>query len=213
LKRIAICLTFGLTLTFSVSFLILTKPASLKRSDAGITALTGRTEFWKGCLLLIKERPIQGYGYGVAGKVWQDPRFQREGEFLWTGSAKSSLHNGYLSLAIGLGVVGLLIWMIFLSIPIWQVLSLRSSPYKAFILAMVFQQLVLNFFESALSSGSQIYTSLVFWFFLIVAGRLPLLLGQSFHSKSTAKTFMETRFEGINSTKMPSGLCAGYTGA
>jgi exopolysaccharide production protein ExoQ len=213
LKRIAICLTFGLTLTFSVSFLILTKPASLKRSDAGITALTGRTEFWKGCLLLIKERPIQGYGYGVAGKVWQDPRFQREGEFLWAGSAKSSLHNGYLSLAIGLGLVGFLMWLLILSIPIRQVLSLETSHYKAFILAMVFQQLVLNFFESALSSGSQIYTSLVFWFFLIVAGRLPLLLGQSFHSKSIAKTYMETDFERINSTKMPSGLCAGYTGA
>jgi O-antigen ligase len=213
LKRIAICLTFGLLLSFSVSFLILTKPASLKRSDAGVTALTGRTEFWKGCLLLIKERPIQGYGYGVAGKVWQDPRFQREGEFLWAGSAKSSLHNGYLSLAIGLGLVGFLMWLVFLSIPVRQILSMGFSPHKALMLSMFFQLLILNFVESALVSGSQICTSLVFWFFLIIAGRLPFLLRQPFHSKSVAKTYMEKEFEYINSTRRPSGLCAGYTGA
>jgi O-antigen ligase len=213
LKRVAIGLTFGLILTFGVSFLILTKPTSLQRGDSAITALTGRTDFWKGCLILIKEKPIQGYGYGVAGKVWQDPRFHREGEFLWAGSAKSSLHNGYLSLAIGLGMVGLLVWLGFIVVPIWQVLSLESSPYKAFILAMVFQLLVLNFFESALSSGSQIYTSLIFWFFLIVAGRLPQLLGQTSNLKSITKTYTETEFEHINSTKMPSGLCAGHTSA
>ena len=213
LKRIAICLTFGLTLTFGISFLQLTKPTSLQRSDSAITSLTGRTEFWKASLQLIKERPIQGYGYGVAGKVWEDPRFYREGEFLWVGSAKTSLHNGYLSLAIGLGVLGLLIWLVFLSVPIWQVLSLGPSPYKAFLLAMIFQQLVLNFFESALSSGSQLYTSLIFWFFLIMAGRMPQLLGQLSHSKSMTKTCMETDFELINPKKIPSGLCAGYTGA
>ncbi|MFZ9012299.1 MAG: O-antigen ligase family protein, partial [Anaerohalosphaeraceae bacterium] len=142
LKRIAIGLAFGLTLTFSVSFLILTKPTSLQRGDSNITALTGRTDFWKGCVLLIKEKPLQGYGFGVAGKVWEDPRFYKEGQALWAGSAKSSLHNGYLSLAIGLGVVGLGVWLVFVSIPTWQVMSLKSSPYKAFILAMIFQLLI-----------------------------------------------------------------------
>jgi O-antigen ligase len=213
LKRLAVCLVFTLMLTLGVSILLLTKPASLTRGDATITTLTGRTDFWKGCVLLIKEQPIQGYGYGVSGKVWEDPRFYREGRSLWVGSTKSSLHNGYLSLAIGLGVVGLLLWLGFIAVPIYQTLSLSPGPYKAFILVIIFQFLVLNFFESALSSGSQIYTSLVFWFFLIIAARMPQLLGQQLHSKSLKQTYMEADFERINSEKIRSALCAGHTGA
>ncbi|MHC5157149.1 MAG: O-antigen ligase family protein [Planctomycetota bacterium] len=213
LKHLVVCLVFTLALTLGVSVLLQTKPASLTRGDATITTLTGRTEFWEGCLLLIKEQPIQGYGYEVSGKVWEDPRFYREGRALWVGSAKSSLHNGYLSLTIGLGVVGLLLWLGFITVPIYQTLSLSSGPYKAFILTMIFQFLVLNFFESALSSGSQIYTSLVFWIFLIIAAKMPQLLGQPSHSKSLKQTYREADFERFNSEKIRSTLCAGHAGA
>ncbi|MHC4782912.1 MAG: O-antigen ligase family protein [Planctomycetota bacterium] len=211
LKRIAIGLIFGLTLTFSVSFLLMTKPTSFQRGDSNITALTGRTDFWKGCVLLIKEKPLQGYGFGVAGKVWEDPRFYKEGQALWAGSAKSSLHNGYLSLAIGLGVVGLGGWLIFVSIPTWQLMSLKSSPYKAFALAMIIQLLILNFAESALATGSQIYTSLIFWFILVIAGRLPKLLTPQ--TEHVSKTYEETNFGFINSTDNLAGLCAGHPSA
>jgi O-antigen ligase len=211
LKRIAVCLMFTLMLTFGISFLLLTKPASLKRGDAAITTLTGRTEFWKGCLVLIQEQPVQGYGFGVAGKIWEDPRFYREGEFLWVGSAKSSLHNGYLSLAIGLGVVGFLTWLTFISIPILQVLSLDFSPYKAFLLAMIGQLLVLNIFESSLSSGSQIHTSLIFWFILIIAGRVPQLLGRQ--PEIASKTDKERNIGLFHSTpNISAGLCPGHPG-
>ncbi|MFZ9034272.1 MAG: O-antigen ligase family protein, partial [Anaerohalosphaeraceae bacterium] len=184
---------------------------SVQRRDSNITALTGRTDFWKGCVLLIKEKPLQGYGFGVAGKVWEDPRFYKEGQALWAGSAKSSLHNGYLSLAIGLGVVGLGVWLVFVSIPTWQVMSLKSSPYKAFILAMIFQLLILNFAESALATGSQILTSLVFWLTLVIAGRLSNLLTPKIEYAS--KTYEETNFGLINSTGNLAGLCAGHPSA
>lgn len=211
LKRIAACLIFTLLIVVGLSVLWLTKPASLKRGDSAITTLTGRTEFWQGCLVLIKEQPLCGYGYGVAGKVWEDPRFYREGEFLWAGSAKSSLHNGYLSLAIGLGLVGLLGWLIFISVPIGQVVFLLSSPYKAFILAMIMQLLVLNFFESALSSGSQIHTSLIFWSVLIIAGRLPQLLTSK--SELMINPYRKTNIGFVcPTTNIPAGLCSGYAG-
>lgn len=211
LKHVAVCLTFTLLLAFGVSFLILTKPASMKRRDSAVTSLTGRTDFWKGCALLIREKPVQGYGYGVAGKVWEDPRFYREGEKLWVGSVKSSLHNGYLSLAIGLGVVGLALWLTFISIPTWRVLALKSSPYKAFILAMIIQLLVLNFVESALATGSQIHTSLIFWIVLVIAGRLPeILMPETEHLLKANKG---TNLGFVNSANIPTGLCAGYPGA
>jgi O-antigen ligase len=210
LKRIAVGLGFGLIMTLGVSFLLLTKPASLKRGDATINTLTGRTEFWAGCLQLIREKPVQGYGYGVAGKVWEDPRFQRDGEFLWEGSAKASLHNGYLSLAIGLGVIGLVMWLLFLSMPVCKVISLGPSPYKTFLLMIIVELLVLNFFESALSSGSQIHTSLIFWFILILAGRLPDIAAWQSELK---KSYWGTDFGIINATSPSTGLYTGYAGA
>jgi O-antigen ligase len=191
LKTTAVGLAFVATLIIGISTLVVSKPDSFLRSDTAITTFTGRTEFWKGCIQLIKERPVHGYGYGVAGKIWEDPRFYREGEFLWLGSAKASLHNGYLSLAIGLGVSGLALWLCFLLIPILKSASLDQSSYKALVLAMLFQGLVLNFFESALSSGSQIFTSLVYWYFFVLSGRLPGALKVQPAAQPAANHFSE----------------------
>ena len=211
LKRIAIGLTLGMVVTLGVSFLLLTKPASFKRGTPSVATLTGRTEFWAGCLQLIRERPIQGYGFGVAGKVWEDPRFHREGEFLWEGSAKSSLHNGYLSLTIGLGVIGMMMWLLFLGIPVFGVISLGPSPYKTFLLMIIVELLVLNFFESALASGSQLHTSLVFWIILIIAGKLPEIAIRK--PESIHNLYWESDLGAIHSTSRPARLRAGYAGA
>jgi O-antigen ligase len=176
LNSLAKILSLVLIIFFSVVLLLQSRPSSFRREVADISDLTGRTEFWGGCIQLVKERPIRGYGYGVGGKIWNDPRFYRADQFLWAGSAKSSLHNGYLSIAIGLGFVGLLFWLSFILIPIWLVMHLGPCGYKALIVVILFQGLLLNFFETSIASGSQIITSLVFWVFLIMAGRLPFLL-------------------------------------
>ncbi|MHC4905440.1 MAG: O-antigen ligase family protein [Planctomycetota bacterium] len=175
LSGLAKVLTFCLVLVFGGVGLMSHKPASLERGSESITDLTGRTEFWQGCIQLIGEKPVTGYGYGVAGKVWSDPRFNRAGQFLWSGSAKASLHNGYLSMAIGLGVTGLVIWLLIVLIPTWKVLQSPPSSYKALAVVMLVQGMILNIFESAVVSGSQIITSLIFWIFLIIAMKMPLL--------------------------------------
>ncbi len=174
LNNAAKILVLVLIVIFGVIFLLHLKPAGFKRSTSDITNLTGRTEFWQGCIRLIKEKPITGYGYGVAGKIWSDQRFQKKGQFLWSGSARASLHNGYLSITVGLGLPGLLIWLSLVLIPLQQVVRLCPSNYKALILIMLVQGIVLNFFETSIVSGSQILTSLVFWLFLIMAQRLPV---------------------------------------
>jgi O-antigen ligase len=172
LNSLAKILSLFLITLFGVALLLQSRPASLNRGSQDITGLTGRTEFWQGCLQLVKEKPVTGYGYGVGGKIWADPRFYKAGQFLWSGSAKASLHNGYLSMAIGLGFVGLAIWLILVLVPAWRVMRLDSCDYKAFIVVMLFQSMVLNFFETSIVSGSQIITSLVFWLFLIMAQRM-----------------------------------------
>jgi len=193
---VRIC-TVVLVVLLCGAMLVRTKPAAFQRDDAApITDLTDRPEFWRGCLVLAKERPILGYGFGVAGKVWSDPRFRRPGYFLWSGSAKSSLHNGYLTLLIGLGGVGVLLWLSSVVVPIRRVLFLRPSRYKALVLVICSQALLLSFFESALASYSQNYVAMLFWMCLLIAGRLPFLVSRGQDNGLAPKTAMVGAREG-----------------
>ena len=142
-------------------------PSFAREESSSITHLTGRTQFWLGSLELAVEKPILGYGYAVEGKIWEDPRFQSDKSQLWMGSAKSSIHNGYLSVAIGLGFVGLIIWLAIIIPPVWHILYLPKNYYKALFLVVLIQLLLTNFFESAISSSRSL-ESIVFWLFWII---------------------------------------------
>jgi O-antigen ligase len=144
------------------------RPSSFER-EAGYTAtdLTERPEFWLASLTLITERPILGYGYQVEGGVWSDPRFNQPKFRLWSGSARSSLHNGYLSVAVGLGLGGLLLWCAILFIPLWRFRRLPYSDYKGLVLAIMFSSLILNCIESNLGG-----TDVVFWIVWVIAERV-----------------------------------------
>ena len=78
---------------------------------AKVTALIGkdptmsrRTELWKMSLADIQENPLLGYGYGAFWDTTSRPaRLIREE--VWKEAPHS--HNGYIELALGLGLVGL----------------------------------------------------------------------------------------------------------
>ncbi len=193
LYSLAKILSLVLIILSGVVLLLQYRPASLKREVADITNLTGRTEFWQGCVQLVKERPITGYGYGVGGKIWSDPRFYKAGQFLWSGSARASLHNGYLSIAIGLGLAGLLIWSSLVLIPAWKVMRLEPCGHKALVVVILFQGMALNCFETSIVSGSQIITSLVFWLFLVMAQRLPFPPSPDRTNELSAVSFVPIR--------------------
>jgi len=144
------------------------RPRSFER-EAGYTAtdLSERPEFWLASLTLISERPILGYGYAVEGGVWADPRFNQPGYRLWSGSVRSSLHNGYLSVGVGLGLGGLLLWCAILFMPLWRFRQLPYSDYKGFAVAIMFSALVLNCIESEIGG-----TAVVFWIVWVIAERV-----------------------------------------
>jgi len=151
--------------------LVAAKPGSFNRESNKITDLTGRSDFWVGSMVLIKERPFKGYGYEVGGKVWKDPRFYNPYVALWSGNARASLHNGYLTIAIGLGLIGLFLWLILVMTPIYQLRRVTISYDRAVVTVIFFQALLVNFFESEIS-GSRTQVSIVFWIMWIIAGRL-----------------------------------------
>lgn len=151
-KLFIISIVLALALTIFSSF----EPENLKRGDnRSFTDLTDRQYFWAGSLLLIFEKPWSGYGYAVEGAIWQDPRFYDPKLSLWMGSAKTSLHNGYLSSAISLGIPGLVFWLFLLLYPFFY-LKISSSP-RILIPFWIIQigYLITNFTETAISASPQ----------------------------------------------------------
>jgi O-antigen ligase len=151
--------------------LVLFKPSSFDREESSsLRTFTGRDEIWRAGVTLAMEKPILGYGFEVSGKIFEDPRFYMEGYSLWSGSARSSLHNGYLSVVIGLGLVGFIPFCILLFIPFWLSFHAHADEYKAFVITIILMCVVTNFFESAVVGGSNIL-SVIFWITWVIAGR------------------------------------------
>ena len=68
------------------------------------TSFTGRTEIWQFALDNIAKRPITGYGYGA---FWESVFYGGGGDgSSWVNAIKSA-HNGYLSVALDIGLPGL----------------------------------------------------------------------------------------------------------
>ncbi|MBW4481990.1 MAG: O-antigen ligase family protein [Tildeniella torsiva UHER 1998/13D] len=72
--------------------------------------LSGRTELWEAAIDKIKERPWIGYGYqgfwqegGGATEIWKQE-----------GYKPPHAHNGYINIALDLGLVGLFIFLLLL---------------------------------------------------------------------------------------------------
>jgi len=150
-------------------------PSRLDREEnEDVTGLTGRPDFCMGCYQLIMERPLLGYGFGVEGKVWDDPRFNKSvqaGGGLWSGSAKASLHNGYLSVAIGSGITGWVLWCAAWLLPLCWCATGARSHNSALVLTTMSMLLVWNFVETEVT-GPGGGTQTVFWLMWVAAGTL-----------------------------------------
>ncbi|MBC6430864.1 O-antigen ligase family protein [Nostoc sp. HG1] len=96
--------------TFGIAFytLVVSQADTILGSVGKDTTLTGRAELWPAVFEMIAKRPWLGYGYGV----------------FWDKNSESSIvlqtvqwnapnaHNGFLDLWLGLGLVGVLIFII-----------------------------------------------------------------------------------------------------
>ena len=120
----------------------------LGRGD--VTTLTGRTEMWAYVIQEIKSRPLIGYGYEVAGAIFQSKYFP-----IWYGpwdqGSQSSLHNGYLNHAIGVGIPATLFWLFIVLRPWWFVMRQSEDPWnlKPLALLVVVPCLIHNLSEAS----------------------------------------------------------------
>jgi O-Antigen ligase len=116
-----------------------------------VTTLTGRTEMWAYVIQEIKSRPLFGYGYEVAGAIFKSKYFP-----IWYGpwdeGSQSSLHNGYLNHAIGLGIPATLFWLFIVLRPWWFAMRQGTDPWnlKPLTLLVIIPCLIHNMSEASI---------------------------------------------------------------
>ncbi|HLH77656.1 MAG TPA: O-antigen ligase family protein [Candidatus Binataceae bacterium] len=116
-----------------------------------ITTLTGRTEMWQFVLAAVARHPIRGYGYEVQGAILNSRYFP-----LWWGpwdqGPHSSLHDGYLNHAAGVGIPATVFWLFMMLRPWFFIFRQPGDPWrlKSMFFLITLPLMVLNLTEAAI---------------------------------------------------------------
>jgi O-antigen ligase len=144
----------GITVLGLIVLAYITMPDALLGLLGKDETLTGRTDIWASLGEAIEKRPVLGYGYLAFWGLDSEPRYWLERAIDWNAP---SGHNGWLDLAISLGVVGVAIYTIDLAITLWRAgcLSL-SSPAGVFALGFLAQFMLFAMSESIIIAQNSI---------------------------------------------------------
>ena len=141
-----------------------------------VTTLTGRTDMWAFVVQQIRERPIFGYGYEISGAVFESRYFP-----LWWGpwdlGPHSSLHNGYLAHAIGVGLPATALWLYIVLRPWVFALRQKEDPWnlKPMFFFIVIPILIGNLSEQLLGDFGGAIVACLFGLLWVIAERYRLL--------------------------------------
>ncbi len=142
--------------------------------------LTGRTDFWPQVIEAIWKRPAFGYGYQGFWQDWRGAANPAAHIINPNGFVPPHSHNGYLEIALALGLIGIILFTFSLLVNITRLCALipYSHHYESdMILTILIFVLISNFSESGLWGISQ-HTFL----YIMLVVRLPLEIK---HVKST----------------------------
>jgi O-antigen ligase len=120
-----------------------------------VASFTGRQEAWDFAVSSVKEHPLAGYGYEVEGQILSSQYFPGW-DSVWSLGYQSSLHDGYLSRAVSLGIPALLFWLFIIVRPMLSCFFPNGDPWKlgAMVPLALLPVLILNFTESVVDFRS-----------------------------------------------------------
>ena len=119
----------GLSLMALTAFAISSAGARAYVTGRNTATLTGRTEVWIFELKSIAERPLSGYGYDVEGEIFHN-RYFTNWQAFWDQGPNTSLHSGYLAIAVGMGIPALMLWMFAMFRPFIYLFRNSSDPWN-----------------------------------------------------------------------------------
>ena len=116
--------------------------------------LTGRTDIWIELAGAIEKKPVLGYGYLAFWGLDSEPRYWLERAVDWNAP---SGHNGWLDLAISLGIVGVIIFAIDVTLSAWRAARLSIvSPAGVFAIGFLAQFMLFAMSESIILAQNSI---------------------------------------------------------
>ena len=151
------------------------------------TTMTGRTELWKSVTLSIEKRPWLGYGLGGFWNGLTGPSLEVLRVVRWK---VPHAHNGFLELALNLGLIGLAIFLVsFVATLLRGLKQFRYStnPYLAWPLAFMSYMFLYNMTETTI-----VRVASIFWI-LYVTAAASIARQTSGSSIETASLVMELR--------------------
>jgi O-antigen ligase len=116
-------------------------------------SLTGRTDLWNYVIDAVRERPVFGWGYMAFWTPDSTSATYIQNQIRWPAP---NAHNGYLELALGLGLVGV---AGFAGTALWTARRIvttaaNNSDLAAMLTIISLQMLVANLTESFMISAS-----------------------------------------------------------
>jgi O-antigen ligase len=120
-----------------------------------VASFTGRQVAWDFAVSKVKERPLVGYGYEVEGQILSSQYFPGW-DAVWSLGYQSSLHDGYVSRAVSLGIPALLFWLFIILRPTISCFLRDGDPWKlrSMVPLAILPVLILDFTESVVDFRS-----------------------------------------------------------
>jgi exopolysaccharide production protein ExoQ len=168
-RRFSLMLIWAAAIMGGSAILIyLTAPGLLLGLIGKDETLTGRTDIWIELGAAIEQKPALGYGYLAFWGLDSEPRYWLEKAVAWNAP---SGHNGWLDLAISLGLVGVLIFAIDVGCTLWRSISLSvRSPAGVFAIGFFAQFMLFAMSESIILAQN----SILWATFAFVSAKLAL---------------------------------------
>jgi O-antigen ligase len=168
LQSLLICVALGLSAIAIFGGIIATDPTFVFAALDRDPSLTGRTEIWDYVLDAIHERPLFGWGYMAFWSENSPGALYIQNQLQWPAP---NAHNGYLDLALDLGLVGLAGMAV---TALWTlrrvaVLILSRNDLGALLLIFWMQLVIGNLSESFVINAS-IFGWNIFSIFVLKAG-------------------------------------------
>jgi len=124
--------------------------------------MTHRTDIWKSVFNLVSERPLEGWGFTG---VWVPGVEPFSGLIVINGIEYFQAHNSYLEMALQLGAVGLVLFLILLTrtfIKTWRLGVHHSHVLYLWPLLLLVTQLIRGITESRLLVQSAMFMVIIF---------------------------------------------------
>ena len=161
-RRWSLALVWGVVCVVGAAVMIyITAPGILLGVIGKDATLTGRTDIWVELAAAIEKKPALGYGYLAFWGLDSEPRYWLERAVDWNAP---SGHNGWLDLAISLGLTGVVIFSIDVAASSWRAAKLSiSSPIGVFAIGFLAQFMLFAMSESIiLAQNSILWTTYAF---------------------------------------------------